>query len=73
MSYSGQQAAVAYAQSLAAAEFISQTYGMSDLRLILERIGQGASTEGALRATIHTGYAQFETELGKYLQDHYGQ
>jgi hypothetical protein len=73
MSYSGQQAAVAYAESLAAAEFISQTYGMSDLRLILERIGQGASTEGALRATIHSGYAQFETELGKYLQDHYGQ
>jgi len=72
MSFSGQQAAVAYAESLAAAEFISQTYGMSDLRLILERMGQGASTEGALRATIHSGYAQFELELGKYLQDHYG-
>ena len=72
MSFSGQQAAVAYAESLASAEFISQTYGMSDLRLILERLGEGASTEGALRATIHSGYAAFEMDLGKYLQDHYG-
>jgi hypothetical protein len=72
MNYSGQQAAVAYAESLAAVEFISDTYGTSDLRLILERIGEGASTEGALRATVHSGYAQFEMELGKYLADHYG-
>jgi len=72
MKYSGQQAAVAYAESLAAAEFINETYGMSDLRLILERIGEGSSTEAALRSTLHSGYSQFEAELGRYLKARYG-
>jgi tetratricopeptide (TPR) repeat protein len=72
MAYSGQQAIVAYAESLAAAEYINETYGMSDLRLILERIGQGASTEAALRQTIHSGYEQLESDLGRYLKERYG-
>ncbi len=73
MNYSGGQAAIAYAESLAAAEYINETYGMSDLRLILERIGDGMSTEAAMRATIHSGYSQFESELGTYLKDRYGE
>jgi hypothetical protein len=65
-------AALAYAQSLLSAEYIRDTYGMSDLALVLKRIGEGQSTESALRSTIHSGYAQLERELTAYLQKIYG-
>jgi hypothetical protein len=45
---------------------------MSDLRRVLERIGQGNSTEAALRATIHSDYGHLETEISKYLTSRYG-
>jgi len=45
---------------------------MSDLQRILERLGQGSSTEAALRATIHSDYAQLDAEVGKYLINKYG-
>lgn len=70
--FSGAQATVAYEESLAAVQYISDSYGMSDLQRILERLGQGSSTEAALRATIHSDYGQLETDLGKYLASKYG-
>ncbi len=72
MKFSPLEAVLAYEQSLAAAEYIRDTYGMAELRSILERIGQGASTESALRATIHSGYADLEQELARYLVRKYG-
>ena len=54
-------------------EFISDTYGMSDFHRILERIGQGSSTEAALRTTIHSDYGQLEGEVAKYLSRKYGE
>jgi hypothetical protein len=66
------EAAVAYIQSLAVAEYIRDTYGMDDIFRILRRIGEGASTESALRSTVHSGYQQLETEVGQYLQSRYG-
>jgi len=45
---------------------------MSDIRRILERLGEGSSTESALRATIHSDYGQLEIEVGKYLAKKYG-
>jgi tetratricopeptide (TPR) repeat protein len=72
MQFSGPEAYVAYAESLAAVSYINDTYGMSDIQRILQRIGQGSSTEAALRATIHSDYGQLESELGKYLSDKYG-
>ena len=67
-----QQGATAYTQSLAAVEYINDTYGMSDLIRILERIGEGSSPEAALRSTIHSGYDQLEQELSEYLIGKYG-
>ncbi len=67
-----QMAAIAYGESLAAVEYIQQTYGMSDTVRILQRIGEGASTESAMRATIHSGYDSFEGEIGQYLKKTYG-
>ena len=72
MKLSGGTAYVAYAESLAAVTFISDSYGLSDVQRILERISQGNSTEAALRATIHADYGQFELDLGRYLADKYG-
>jgi tetratricopeptide (TPR) repeat protein len=69
---SGSQAYLAYAESLAAVSYINDTNGMSDVQRILQHISQGSSTEAALRATIHSDYAQLESDLTKYLADKYG-
>ena len=71
--FSGTKASAAYAESLAAVSYINDSYGMGDLQKILERLGQGSSTEAALRATIHSDYGQLESEIAKYLADKYGQ
>jgi tetratricopeptide (TPR) repeat protein len=72
LSYSQGEASVAYAESLAAVEYIRTMYGMSDLARILVRLGQGESVEAALRNTIHGGYAQLENEITNYLKKNYG-
>src|SRR5450755_788590 len=68
----GAQVYVAYAESLAAVSYINDSYGLSDIQRILERIAQGNSTEAAMRETLHSDYGQFETDLGKYLSEKYG-
>jgi tetratricopeptide (TPR) repeat protein len=72
MRFSGGEAYVAYAESLAAVSYINDTYGMGDIQRILQRLSEGNSTEAALRATIHSDYGQLESEIGKYLGDKYG-
>jgi len=67
------EATVAYEESLATAQYILDIYGMSDLQRVLERLGEGSSTEAALRAVIHSDYGQLEEEVGKYLASKYGQ
>jgi len=71
-SYSPAEATVAYAEGLAAAEYIRNTYGMSDLARLLQRLGEGQSVESALRSTIHGGYAELEAEITNYLKKNYG-
>jgi tetratricopeptide (TPR) repeat protein len=71
-SFSTPEAFVAYAESLAAAEYIRQNYTMSDLARLLQRLGEGQSVESALRSTLHGGYAELETEISTYLKKTYG-
>src|SRR5262245_6960331 len=71
-SYGSAEAAVAYAESLAAVEYIRNAYGMPDLARILQRVGAGQSIESALRSTIHGGYAELEREIAAYLKKNYG-
>lgn len=73
MQFSTPQATLAYAQSLAAVEYIHDSYGMSDVPRILERLAQGSSTEVALRATIHADYRQLRDDLTRWLKDKYGE
>jgi tetratricopeptide (TPR) repeat protein len=70
---SGVQVHIAYAESLAAVSYINDSYGLSDIQRILQRISQGNSTEAAVRATIHSDYGQLESDLAKYLADKYGE
>jgi tetratricopeptide (TPR) repeat protein len=72
MSFSTPEAVTAYAESLAAAEYIRDTYGMGDIQGILQRLSQGSGTEAALRATIHSDYRQLQDEMTKWLADRYG-
>ena len=53
--------------------YINDSYGMSDIQRMLQRISQGSSTEAALRATIHSDYGQLESDLARYLTDKYGE
>lgn len=71
--FSGNEAYIAYAESLAAVSYINDTGGMGDIQRILQRLNNGSSTEAALRSTIHSDYGQLEAELSKYLSDKYGQ
>jgi tetratricopeptide (TPR) repeat protein len=73
MRFSGGEAYVAYAESLAAVSYINDAYGMGDIQRILQRLSEGNSTEAALRATIHSDYGQLESEIGKYLTGKYGE
>ncbi|HYA24660.1 MAG TPA: tetratricopeptide repeat protein [Terriglobales bacterium] len=72
VNFSSLQATVAYGESLAAVQYISEAYGMGDLQRILERLGQGSSAEAALRAILHSDYADLENQVGKFLVTKYG-
>jgi tetratricopeptide (TPR) repeat protein len=71
MNFSAPEATVAYAESLAAAEYIRDAYGMSEIAHILEMLSQGSSTEAALRATMHADYRQFQDEMTHSLKEKY--
>jgi tetratricopeptide (TPR) repeat protein len=67
MRFSPQQAQVAYAESLAAAEYLRSSYGMYALRHMLEMLNDGEAPETALRNSVQADYAEFERGLGQYL------
>jgi tetratricopeptide (TPR) repeat protein len=69
--FNGQQAQLAYAESLMAADYIRETYGISDIARIIKRLSEGSGTEAALRSTIHSGYGQLEQEIAAYLKKTY--
>ncbi len=71
MNLPGEVAAFAYAWSLAAVESIVQSYGMGDLERLLDRVAVEASTEAALRSTLHMDYAEFEQRTAIYLRHTY--
>jgi hypothetical protein len=73
MSFSAPEATAAYAESLAATEYIRDAYGMSEIARILELLSRGSSAEAALRATIHSDYRQLRDEMTAKLKERYGE
>jgi len=72
MGFSTPMALVAYGESLATTEYIRDSYGMSEVSRILERLAQGSSTESALRGSIHADYRQLRDDMAHWLKDRYG-
>ncbi len=73
MRFGQAQVNLAYAESLAVVEYIRETYGMSDVVRVLERIGEGSTAEAALRATVRAGYGRLEEDVAGYLKRTYGE
>ena len=73
MNFSAPVATVAYAESLAAAEYIRDAYGVSEIARILQMLSQGSSSEAALRATVHVDYGQLRDEMARTLKEKYGE
>ena len=72
ISFSGAEAILAYDESLASVQYIKETYGMSDVLRVLERLANGESPEAALRGSIHCDYRRLQEEVGIYLQQQFG-
>ena len=45
---------------------------MSDIIRLLQKIGQGESTEAAMRSTIHCDYRQLQSEIAEALARQFG-
>jgi len=71
MRFSPVEAAIAYDESLAAVQYISETYGMSDVERILERVGSGMPAEQALREVLHSDYNDLMESTVAYLRKNY--
>src|SRR5580700_4023136 len=68
MGLSGSSASMAYAWSLAVVESIVQSGGMSDISRLLDRVGSAASTEDAVRDTLHSDYSDLQQQTIAYLR-----
>jgi tetratricopeptide (TPR) repeat protein len=62
-----EQAKLAYAKSLAATEFLRDTYGMPGVHRLLTMLAEGKGTEPALRELTDDAYDGLERELRTYL------
>jgi tetratricopeptide (TPR) repeat protein len=65
--FSNLQASVAYAESLAAVEYLRDRFGMGELVRMMQNIGSGEPTEQALRNSTGLDYSDLERRVGEYL------
>jgi tetratricopeptide (TPR) repeat protein len=65
--FSALQAQVAYAESLAAVEYLRGRYGMGEIVRMLESIGSGVEPETALRNSTGMDYSVLQERLGQNL------
>jgi tetratricopeptide (TPR) repeat protein len=61
------QAQVAYAESLAAVEYLRGRYGMGEIVRMLESIGSGVEAETALRNSTGMDYSVLQERIGQHL------
>jgi tetratricopeptide (TPR) repeat protein len=64
---SREQAETAYAESLAAVEYLRRAYGMYGLQRLLSQLADGEDPETALRDLTLGGYADLQRDLAMYL------
>ena len=61
-------ASVAYAQSLAATEFLVRRYGMHELERLLNRLAEGRPVEAALYSVFRLDYPEMDCAVGEWLR-----
>ena len=66
------QVGLAYAHSLAALEFLRDTYGMEEIRRLLHQM-PSAEIDTLLQNELHVDYTGFEREVDEYVAKKYGQ
>ncbi|HKN23846.1 MAG TPA: hypothetical protein VJX72_03290 [Candidatus Acidoferrum sp.] len=71
MGLSADVARYAYAWALANVEYIVETQGMGDVERILDRIGEGASAENAVKEALHDDYGDLMKSTTEYLKKSY--
>jgi tetratricopeptide (TPR) repeat protein len=67
--FSEMQAAVAYAESLSAAEYLRDRFGMGEIVRMLQLIGSGSTAEDALHHSTGLDYSGLERRIGERLAD----
>jgi tetratricopeptide (TPR) repeat protein len=65
-------ATVAYAKSLAALEYLRDTYGANEIRQLLGSMAAEPDFDAVLQLQLHLTYAGFDKEVGAYLGKRYG-
>lgn len=65
--FSNLQAEVAYAESLSAAEYLRDRYGMNEIVRMLQSIGSGVAPEAALTNSTGMDYDVLEQRIGEQL------
>ena len=70
--FDSSHAALAYAESLAAAEMLRDHYGAYQLPELLKSLGRGRTMPEALREVLRMSYEDLETELAQYLATRFG-
>jgi hypothetical protein len=66
--FSASQARSGYAVSLAAAEMLRDTRGLGAVGHFLDRLGEGASVEEAMREELRADYPRLESDLADWLK-----
>lgn len=66
------QVALGYAKSLAALEYLRDTYGMGAIRRLLKLLPASSSLDSLLQDELRLSYSAFEQEVANYIVKRYG-
>ncbi|MFB3921735.1 MAG: peptidase MA family metallohydrolase [Terriglobia bacterium] len=72
MNLPGDQVGLAYAKSLAALEYLRDTYGMTEVRRLLKALPGNTDINALLQDELRLPYAAFEQEVANYIVKRYG-
>jgi tetratricopeptide (TPR) repeat protein len=72
MKLTPQQVAPAYGKSLAALEFVRETYGTDEIRRLLKAMASNPNFGALIEQDLRLNYSSFETEVSSYVARKYG-
>jgi len=72
MDLPAQMAGMAYAKSLAAVEYMRDTFGMGEIRRLLKGLAGNPNFNSLLEEELRLNYPAFEQEVASYVEKRYG-